>query len=100
MSNFQISSLSVFQKYFAFYGLIRTDEDMLLIDLLILPIRCTYSILGHILFWYQTVQPLYGLIQHSNLFFWGIWGPIQQKQGFHISLFGNPGFLAETRVFQ
>src|SRR5271168_2947695 len=53
---------STFQN--AFYGLIRTDMAMLLIDFLSLPIRCIYSdfqiaILGHDLFWYQTVQPLY-----------------------------------------
>src|ERR1700678_1145381 len=34
---------SAFQKYFAFYGLIRTDTAMPLIDFLNLPIRCIYS---------------------------------------------------------
>ena len=34
---------SAFRKYFAFYGLIRTDTAMLLIDFLDLPIRCIYS---------------------------------------------------------
>src|ERR1700678_2392821 len=34
---------SAFQKYFAFYGLIRTDTAILLIDFLNLPIRCVYS---------------------------------------------------------
>jgi len=59
---FSIFKPPAFRKYFAFYGLIRTDTAMLLIDLLILSMRCTHSdiqtaILGHVLFWYQTVQP-------------------------------------------
>src|ERR1700730_6893821 len=100
MSNFQISSLSAFRKYFAFYDLIRTDEDMLLIDLLILPIRCTYSILGHILFLYQTVQPLYGLIQHSNLFFWGYLGSYPTETPLQIKNFmGFPQNGPETLGF-
>ena len=40
---FSIVKPPPFQKYFALYGPIRTDTAMLLINLLILPIRHTYS---------------------------------------------------------
>ena len=39
----QIFKPPTFQKYFAFYSLIRTDTTTLLIDLLIFPMRCIRS---------------------------------------------------------
>src|SRR5882762_10562110 len=37
-------------------------------------------------------------VRYEHSFLIGFLGSCWQKQGFHISLFGNPGFLAETGV--
>jgi hypothetical protein len=92
-----------FQKYFAFYGLIRTDTAMLLRDLLILLIRHTHSdiqiaVLGHAP---MLVPDCTATVwQMDSNFFWGVSGVLSNRNPLQIKNFmGFPQNGPETQGF-
>ena len=101
---------SAFWKYFAFYGLIRTDTVMLLIDFLNLPIRCIYSDFQKILSshfgpWPILVPDCTATVYDVFFFFSFLVSGVlsnrnppsnQEFHGVSTKWLRNPGFLAKT----